>query len=225
MHLLEFLTAFLFGVLIGNYTTTLLFRIPKQMEICGISKESNQPPCCSTCFHSLKFYEYLPILSWIFCRFKCNYCSAKINMQYFYLECSTAIASVIIYLLFGYSEEYLLLTLFFAALMLAGIMNIESNAISAAIIVLGMIFRTLTDQSIIPFIMDISVIFIVFLPFIKLHKSKIHLILQSSVWMGFLSIIPFIIYYFCNSRNYKYSYLYSLLSIFISKLFILKYYT
>lgn len=224
------LLSFLFGVLMGNYATTFLFRLPRGIEICGINKNVNTPPHCAQCKHKLRFYEYLPILSWIFSRFRCNYCGIKINPQYFFLEFSTGFVSIILYLFLGLSEKYLLLLALWVLSLLGGIIHLNHRIIirdiTKLVVVIGMIYRTLTDQSILPFMIDLSISTIVASGALAYRKWKkidyrdelIHIILQGSIWLGIDVIYPLAIYGL--SKNLKYGYFISI--IFISCVTILK---
>jgi hypothetical protein len=80
--IVSYISLFLFGVLIGNFTTTLFYRLPRNIMISGFNQKLTRPPFCSNCNHVLVFYEYLPILSWFSTRGKCNYCHAPINKSY-----------------------------------------------------------------------------------------------------------------------------------------------
>lgn len=220
MTFLFLVPAFLFGILLGNYTTTLLFRMPRGIETCGINKTHSKPPCCSSCFHPLKFYEYLPLLSWIFSRFKCNYCGAKINPNYFILEASTAFASVVLCYFLSYSESYLLLILLFATSILSGLIHLENDGkvycdLTTFSIILGIVYRTLADQSILPFLFDLSITSIILISILKsdkIYKSfyrreLTHLFLQASVWVGFdllIFLILLIIYTSSAKKFHRY---------------------
>jgi leader peptidase (prepilin peptidase)/N-methyltransferase len=234
MLLVELIPAIIFGVLIGNYTTTCLFRIPRGIDICGINEKHSQPPCCSTCRHPLKFYEFLPVLSWIFARFKCNYCNTKINHNYFILEFSNACVSVILYLFLGYSEIYLLFVLLFAVSMLSGFLHLENNflyiKLTITSLVLGMLYRTLSDSSIIPFLTDFSVISIVLISALKSDKvynsayrnELTYIALQLSIWSG-LNPIPYIIilavYIISVKKFFNYRYLNSMMMFYFCTLY------
>lgn len=213
--------SFIFGVLIGNYSTTLLFRIPRGIEICGINKIVNTRPYCSVCKHPLKFYEYLPVFSWVFSRFRCNYCGEKINPQYFILEFSTAFVSTIIYLFIDFSELYLLLLLLWISTILAGLIQLNSGKIyhelTFAVISIGMVSRTLSDNSILPFMTDITIASTFLSLIMKTSRFQIrevvHLVLQSSLF-GLEKIIVVLLTYSITKKFIpKYSYLYSLLSL------------
>jgi leader peptidase (prepilin peptidase)/N-methyltransferase len=216
------LLSVIFGVLIGNYATTLLFRMPMGIEICGINKKVNTPPHCSKCKHPLKFYEYLPVLSWIFTRFKCNYCSGSINPQYFFLEFSTASISMLLFLLFGFSEIYLLFISLWVLSILSGLIEWNSEKIyhelTFAVMTIGLVYRTLLESTILSSITDIAIASI-FLSFILktqkfATKEIIHLILQSAVFGLVEAGLVLLTYIITQKISHRGSYLYSLMILF-----------
>lgn len=212
----------IFGILIGNYATTFLFRIPRGIEICGINKRVNTPPCCSTCRHPLKFYEYLPLFSWIFVRFRCNYCLAPINRQYFFLEFSTGLISIVLFLLFDFSETYLLFMTLWIVIILAGLIEYNSGKIchelTFAVITIGMVYRSLLESSILFFISDMAIASIFLSLMMKTSrfqvKEIIYLILQSSVFGLSQTFIVFLNYIVTKKFSPRGSYLYSLVILF-----------
>lgn len=114
---LYLLTA-IYGVLIGNYVTSAYFRIPNQIPINGLSATIGKKPHCSVCGHDLKFYEYFPVLSWIFSRFNCNYCNAPIDKNYFLIEFSLMIISLVALYFLGFNNHMLFSVLLIASLIL-----------------------------------------------------------------------------------------------------------
>ena len=69
--IVSYIVLFLFGTLIGNFTTTIFHRLPRNIMISGFDQKVTRPPFCSNCGHILRFYEYLPILSWFSTFGKC----------------------------------------------------------------------------------------------------------------------------------------------------------
>lgn len=108
----------IYGALLGNYLTTAYHRIPLNKPINGMLGEKGIKPHCSVCNHELKYYEYFPILSWIFTRQRCNYCGVAVDKVYTMLEVGMMIISLLLFLRFGMGTEYVLLTLFAATLLL-----------------------------------------------------------------------------------------------------------
>ena len=111
----EFFVATFFGLLFGNYLTTLYSRI-KQKEPINGSASYGIPPHCDSCKHELRYYEYFPVLSWYYSRFKCNYCGINIPKIYLGLELSGLFLSLFCCYLFGISNLFILS--FFSTLLL-----------------------------------------------------------------------------------------------------------
>lgn len=116
--LLLSIVAAIYGVLLGNYVSSAYHRIPLSKPLNGLNNQIGKKPHCSSCLHPLKFYEYLPVLSWVFSRFSCNYCEFKIPFMYTALEVSMMLLSVALFLLLGLDIEYALICLVLAALLL-----------------------------------------------------------------------------------------------------------
>lgn len=93
---------FVFGTLLGSFYNVVGYRLPKGLSIVRPGS------FCPKCNHSLKWYELIPIFSFVIQKGKCRKC--KCNISYFYplMELLTGILFVISYLLFGFSFEFLI---------------------------------------------------------------------------------------------------------------------
>ncbi len=194
-----YIIAFVFGLLLGNYSTTLLYRIPRAITICGFQQKFTNPPFCSYCSHLLKPWEYLPFISWFSTLGKCNYCGHKINKLYTFLEILNAITGVLLYALIGFSDQYILLMLFFSICCVAGAIYLTNQNtymyLIIAIVFLGSIYFTLQDHTINDWLFRTSLAAILVM-FIRkkdsnfLSKKTIsHIIIISATWIsdiGFL---------------------------------------
>lgn len=68
---------FIFGTLIGSFLNVVIYRLPLGKSV--VSPRSS----CPKCGHMIKWYENLPILSYLFIlRGKCSNCSAKVSIRY-----------------------------------------------------------------------------------------------------------------------------------------------
>ena len=116
----EFLVAASIGLLFGNYLTSFYSRILQKKPINGFMKNGLKPHC-DKCNHKLKFYEFVPPLSWITCGFSCNYCNAKIPKIYFMLEFIGTFLSITVWYACGFTNLYILvfLLLWLATLFIA----------------------------------------------------------------------------------------------------------
>lgn len=75
---------FWIGAALGSFFNVLLDRIPRKESVIFPSSH------CDSCGYKIKWYENIPIVSYIFLKGKCRKCGAKIGMR-----------SVIIEVLFG----------------------------------------------------------------------------------------------------------------------------
>ena len=96
--MINFLTAyiatiiFVFGTVIGSFLNVLIYRLPIGMDF-KVGKSM-----CTTCKHSLAWYDLFPLFSWIFLGGKCRYCKDKISARYPIVEALNGIMYVLIYL-------------------------------------------------------------------------------------------------------------------------------
>lgn len=235
----SYISLFLFGVLIGNFTTTLFYRLPRNIMISGFNQKSTRPPFCSNCNHVLLFYEYLPILSWFSTLGKCNYCHTPINKSYILLEILIGLIAIILYYFIGHNLEYFFLYFCFAALAALNIFiylehNFIPTQVTLGIIITGIIYRTLIDQEIFLWLASLSVGCILSLWVIQesmedknsynYNRLLVHLILPVSLWCRSESVLLFIIsvalcYLFSKVIKYRIFYPIGILNLFFISLF------
>ena len=200
----SYIIVFLFGVLIGRFTTTVFYRLPRNIMISGFDQKSTRPPFCSKCGHILRFYEYLPIFSWFSTLGKCNYCNVIISKSYIALEILVGLIAIILFYLMNNNLEYFFIYFCFATLILLNIFissvhNFIPIKITLTIIIIGMIYRTLIDHEIFSWIADFSLASILCLWIIQknldsknlynYNQSLVHLILPASLWCQNYSIL------------------------------------
>jgi prepilin signal peptidase PulO-like enzyme (type II secretory pathway) len=113
----EIVVAAIFGLLFGNYLTTIYSRIKQKKPVNGILK-NGLPPHCDSCNHALRYYEYFPVLSWYYTRFQCNYCGVKITPVYFMLEALGLMISICAWYIFGISTFFILFLFCFLSIIL-----------------------------------------------------------------------------------------------------------
>jgi len=76
---------FLFGLAVGSFLNCLIYRLEtKQDFLFGRS-------FCPKCHHILKWYDLIPLLSFLLLKGRCRYCKKKISIQYPLVELFTGI--------------------------------------------------------------------------------------------------------------------------------------
>jgi leader peptidase (prepilin peptidase)/N-methyltransferase len=97
-----YLIAFIFGSIWGSFSNVCIHRIPDDISV--VTGRSH----CPSCKTLIKWYDNIPLFSYLFLKAKCRGCSAKINIKYFLVELISAINFVVIFYFFGVSLTTLL---------------------------------------------------------------------------------------------------------------------
>ena len=98
-----YIIVFIFGSIWGSFGNVCIHRIPDNISV--ISDRSY----CPSCKKLIKWYDNIPLLSFIILKAKCRSCSAKIKTKYFIIELISALSFVLIFHLYGISLTTLLL--------------------------------------------------------------------------------------------------------------------
>ena len=71
---------FLYGIIIGSFLNVCIYRLPKKENI--VTTRSH----CMSCGYQLKWYDLIPLFSWLALGGRCRKCRAKISIQYPVIE-------------------------------------------------------------------------------------------------------------------------------------------
>lgn len=88
--------SFIFGACFGSFAGVLVCRLPVGENI------ATKPSHCDSCGKQIKFYDNIPIISYIVLGGKCRYCKAHIPPATFILE----LVNAVLWLLFAYLSRY-----------------------------------------------------------------------------------------------------------------------
>ncbi|MEE9573430.1 MAG: prepilin peptidase [Candidatus Neomarinimicrobiota bacterium] len=111
------------GLVFGSFLNVCVYRLPKHQPI---SKPRSR---CPQCNHQLKFWENIPVLSYLLLRGKCSNCKIKISLRYPLIEILTTLVFVIIYYYFDISIETFLLMMFFSIVIIITFIDIDVQLI------------------------------------------------------------------------------------------------
>ena len=76
---------FIFGCCLGSFINVVIYRLPLNQSI--VYPKSRCPKCKT----KIKFYDNLPLISWLLLKGKCRACKTKISFSYPIVELSTAL--------------------------------------------------------------------------------------------------------------------------------------
>ena len=143
MDLPVLILLFVLGCCVGSFCNVLIYRIPKEEEFV------KTPSHCMSCGHELKWFELIPVVSWLLQKGKCRACGVKLSAQYPVVEALNGSMWLLTALLFrGQWLTVALYCLLFSMLMVLSVIDwrtfIIPNGINLVIFLLGVV-RLVTD--------------------------------------------------------------------------------
>lgn len=87
------------GLCVGSFLNVVIYRVPREMSL---SKPSSH---CTACSYKLKWFDNIPVLSFLMLKGKCRSCKQKISPRYTIVELANALLWVLAAHL--YMEQYI----------------------------------------------------------------------------------------------------------------------
>lgn len=142
--ILFYTSIFLFGIVFGSFMNVCIYRIPEKQDIVKVRSH------CMSCGYVLKWFDLIPLFSYLFLGGKCRKCKTKLSMQYPLVEAANGLAWVAVVLINGVNVESLLYCLLTSALIVLSVIDFRTYeipvGINVFILALGLI-RLITDYT------------------------------------------------------------------------------
>lgn len=130
--------AFLFGAVVGSFLNVCIFRMPNEESVVS------PPSHCPVCNYQIRWYDNIPILSYLVLGGKCRGCGVKISLQYPLVELINGLLTLALFVRFGPTIAFVALFLFCSALVVITFIDIEHqiipDEISLSGIIIGFLF-------------------------------------------------------------------------------------
>ena len=169
---------------------------------------------CPSCNKQIRWFDNIPLLSFIFLKAKCRHCSAQIDLNYFLVELISALNFVLIFYLFGFSLTtilFFILSICFIIIIFIDMKHfIIPNELTFTLMIIGFIksFDPYLNQylfpnylnSLIGGVMGYSIIWFIIFAYKKLRNKEgmglgdAKLLSAIGFWFGWISI-PFILFF------------------------------
>ena len=162
------LLIFIFGASLGSFYQVFVTRREKKEDF--IFTRSH----CDFCKRKLKFYELIPVFSYIFLGGRCSYCGEKINRENFLIELLTGSLGVFVFLKYKATLETFLIIEILVLASFIGIIDYKTSYI---------------------YNLDLLIILILTIIYKVFISSGLTLSIKYSLGMG---LIFFALYYFTN---------------------------
>ncbi|MBV7275749.1 prepilin peptidase [Clostridiaceae bacterium UIB06] len=124
---------FILGTVVGSFLNVCIYRIPNEQSI------AYPPSHCTNCNNYIKWYDLIPIISYIFLKGRCRHCGEKISIKYPLIEFVTGFLYLMIYIKYGIGINLLKYITFISIMIVVGMIDLETTDIYFKTTVVGVI--------------------------------------------------------------------------------------
>lgn len=96
-----YLYVFIIGIVIGSFLNVIIYRIPREISF------AKGRSFCPHCNAQIKGYHNIPIFSYFWLKARCTDCGEPISIRYPLVELFTGIMAVLIFAVYGFSFQWL----------------------------------------------------------------------------------------------------------------------
>jgi len=129
-YLIEFFV-FVIGLCVGSFLNVCIYRLPDGKSIV------HPGSMCPRCGTAIRFYDNIPVLSYLWLRGRCRHCAAPIALRYPIVELLGGLSALGTYLKFGLSIEAPIYFMFIAALLVVTFIDLDQRIIPDVITLPG----------------------------------------------------------------------------------------
>lgn len=195
--------SFLFGLVLGSFLNVCIHRIPYKESIIY------PPSACPQCGERIRFYDNIPLLSYMILRGRCRSCNQPIPIRYPIVELITGFLSTALFIRYGLSPQYFLLLSFAASLVIISFIDLQHKIIPDLISLPGILAGLAAialfklngiswKDSLIGIAVGGGSLFLIGFIFKWLRKKEgmgmgdVKLLAMIGAWMGYLAL-PYIV--------------------------------
>lgn len=129
LEIFLYVIVLLYGIAIGSFLNVCIYRIPLGEEIVKTSSH------CMTCGYQLRWYDNIPIISYLILGGKCRKCGTKLSVQYPLIEASNGLLYVLIFLVNGFNIISIVYCLLGSVLIVLGVIDERNKRIPRGLLV------------------------------------------------------------------------------------------
>jgi leader peptidase (prepilin peptidase)/N-methyltransferase len=95
-HPLVIACVFVYGAICGSFLNVLIYRLPREVSVVR-----DPPSSCPSCGERIRWYDNVPLLSWLALGGRCRRCEAPISVRYPLVEAAAGVLAVLAWLRWG----------------------------------------------------------------------------------------------------------------------------
>lgn len=123
---------FVLGLAIGSFLNVCILRVPEKKKVEGRSG-------CPKCGYEIKFYDNIPVLSWLFLGGKCRSCKNPISKIYPFGELLTGFLFLVVYQKYGLALRLPEALVFTSILIVVSVIDLRHQIIPNVVLLVGVV--------------------------------------------------------------------------------------
>ncbi|MDQ7038458.1 MAG: prepilin peptidase, partial [Aquificota bacterium] len=116
---MEYVLLFVVGLVFGSFYNVVIYRLPRNVSLI------TPPSSCPSCGSRIRWYDNIPLISYLILKGRCRTCGAKIPVQYPLVELGSGLLILLCYFLFGPSVDFAVYYAFFSALLILSLIDLR----------------------------------------------------------------------------------------------------
>lgn len=125
--------AFIFGAVVGSFLNVCICRLPADESVVS------PPSHCPHCQYRIRWFDNIPIVSYVLLKGRCRGCQARISLQYPLVELLNGLLCLALFTRFGLTLAFGVLFLFCSALVVITFIDLEHQIIPDEISLPGIV--------------------------------------------------------------------------------------
>jgi len=136
-----YIVIFVIGLIFGSFLNMLIYRIPS-----GISLFNPRVSACTYCKHRIKWYENIPVISYLLIKGKCSNCSKPISIVYPFVEITTALVTLLLYMNSSPNWELIVTIALFYTLIVLSFIDLKYKAVPDYLLIIAVILTVIVGD-------------------------------------------------------------------------------
>jgi len=125
------------GLILGSFLNVVIYRFPKGLSVAYPGSH------CPSCGKPIRFYDNIPLISYLLLKGHCRRCGSPIPWRYPFVEALTALCLVVLFLRYGYSENFIVFGVSMLFLIPITVIDVQTGLILNKLTIPGFILGIL----------------------------------------------------------------------------------
>lgn len=126
-EIILYMVIFIYGIIFGSFLNVCIYRIPEKKSI---AKERSH---CMQCGYQLKWYDLIPVFSYLCLGGKCRKCKKHIAVQYPLVEFANGILYLLVFYVNGFQVSSFLYCFLVSALIVLSVIDFRTFEIPVGV--------------------------------------------------------------------------------------------